>query len=125
MMNTYTNGTCALQFPSNYVLMDAEEMEYVDGGKYYGVNLSAKKCSKIADDLTDAGGILQISAYLCTGIAFIPGLQSALAGSAFFSACSGACSIGSFFFSNVAKRCGAYIGYDSNKNKIVYGYGTY
>ena len=34
MMNTYNNGTCALQFPSNYVLMDAEEMEYVDGGTY-------------------------------------------------------------------------------------------
>lgn len=31
-MNTYANGTAALQFPSNYVLMDAEEMEYVDGG---------------------------------------------------------------------------------------------
>lgn len=26
-----TNGSCALQFPSNYVLMDTEEMEYLDG----------------------------------------------------------------------------------------------
>lgn len=27
-----TYGTCALQFPSSYVVMDAEEMEYLDGG---------------------------------------------------------------------------------------------
>lgn len=31
-MYTYSNGTAALQFPSSYVLMEAEEMEYVDGG---------------------------------------------------------------------------------------------
>ena len=30
MSTTY--GACALQFPSNYVLMDTEEMEYLDGG---------------------------------------------------------------------------------------------
>lgn len=29
---TTTYGTCALQMPSNYVVMDAEEMTYVDGG---------------------------------------------------------------------------------------------
>lgn len=32
MMNTYANGTCALQFPSNYVVLNEEEMEYVEGG---------------------------------------------------------------------------------------------
>lgn len=32
MYNTYANGTCALQFPSSYVLMTEEEMTYVDGG---------------------------------------------------------------------------------------------
>ena len=31
-MNTYANGTCALKLPTNYVLVDDEEMEYLDGG---------------------------------------------------------------------------------------------
>ena len=31
---TTTYGTCTLQMPSNYVVMDAEEMEYLDGGFY-------------------------------------------------------------------------------------------
>ncbi|MEA5137347.1 MAG: hypothetical protein VB035_14555 [Candidatus Fimivivens sp.] len=29
---SHLNGTCALQMPSSYVLMDEEEMMYVDGG---------------------------------------------------------------------------------------------
>ena len=48
MMNTYANGTCALQFPSNYVLMDTEEMTYVDGGyrflsdEWYGTHVTSR-----------------------------------------------------------------------------------
>lgn len=37
-MTTYANGTAALQFPSSYTLLDAEEMEYVDGGFYIDRN---------------------------------------------------------------------------------------
>ena len=29
---TATYGTCTMQMPSNYVSMDAEEMEYLEGG---------------------------------------------------------------------------------------------
>jgi len=29
---TATHGACALQMPSNYGVMDAEEMEYLEGG---------------------------------------------------------------------------------------------
>lgn len=36
-------GACALQFPSNYVLIDAEEMEYLDGG----YKITKKECSDI------------------------------------------------------------------------------
>ena len=35
---TTTYGTGVLQMPSNYVGMDAEEMEYLDGGVYYSKN---------------------------------------------------------------------------------------
>ena len=37
-MDAYANGACALKFPSNYVMMDSEEMEYVDGGFYISYN---------------------------------------------------------------------------------------
>ena len=40
---TTTYGTCALQMPSNYVVMDAEEMEYLDGG--------APSCKTLANNL--------------------------------------------------------------------------
>ncbi|GAA0086067.1 hypothetical protein UT300007_25060 [Clostridium sp. CTA-7] len=46
----------ALQMPKNYVEIDREEMEYVDGGAEkinywwgYAINLSAKECSATAD----------------------------------------------------------------------------
>ena len=35
-------GTCAMQMPSNYVSMDTEEMEYLEGGAYY----SKAQCTK-------------------------------------------------------------------------------
>lgn len=32
MLNTYASGIAALKFPSHYVSVEAEEMEYIDGG---------------------------------------------------------------------------------------------
>ena len=46
-MMTYNNGTCALQFPSSYVAMDAEEMEYVGGG--YSFEMSRSTATIIID----------------------------------------------------------------------------
>ena len=48
MMNTYNNGTCALQFPSHYVPLTEEEMEYVDGGYYLSKQQCVGICSAIA-----------------------------------------------------------------------------
>ena len=42
-MMTYNNGTCALQFPSHYVPVTEEEMEYIDGGYY----LSKAACTGV------------------------------------------------------------------------------
>ena len=125
MMNTYANGTCALQFPSSYILMDAEEMEYVDGGKYYGVNLSAKKCNQLAYDLTVIGGVLTVSSLACKGLALIPGFQAAVAGVACYGALATAAGLTSWFFTEAGRRGGCYVGYDSTKKKLVYGYGKY
>lgn len=46
MYNTYANGTTALKMPSSYVLMDAEEMEYVDGGYTFLCNTRHHKQSR-------------------------------------------------------------------------------
>lgn len=43
-MMTYNNGTCALQFPSNYVALTEEEMTYIEGG-----GISCKVLSGIID----------------------------------------------------------------------------
>ena len=53
MMNTYTNGTCALQFPSSYVLMDAEEMEYIDAGA-----MSTRTAGLIIDGVIFAASVI-------------------------------------------------------------------
>lgn len=52
-----TNGTAALQFPSSYVLMSEEEMEYVDGGKvtYYKYGKGSKTG---VNDLFRAAGLM-------------------------------------------------------------------
>ncbi|MCI5919284.1 MAG: hypothetical protein MRZ75_08195 [Roseburia sp.] len=38
----------ALVMPSNYAVMDEEEMTYVEGGKVYKIQLSARQCGDIA-----------------------------------------------------------------------------
>lgn len=60
MSTTY--GSCALQFPSNYVLIDAEEMEYIDGGgvgqsvAYYTVKVGLN----VAVNAAFGGGTLSL-----------------------------------------------------------------
>ena len=137
MYNVYANGTAALKMPSSYVLMDAEEMIYVgggytflcnessSGGTFYGVNLSVSQCNSAANSLTTIGGVLTVSSLLCSGLALIPGLQAAVAGAGFYGALATVCSLSSWFFTEAANRGGAYVGYSSSKNKLLFGYGSY
>ena len=60
MMNTYNNGTCALQFPSSYVLMDAEEMEYVEGGATYKCVINSRTCNAIGISLAAGAAASQL-----------------------------------------------------------------
>ena len=55
----------------------------------------------------------------------IPGLQTAVAGAGFFGALATACGLSAWFFTEAAKRGGAYVGYRSSKNKLLYGCGKY
>ena len=114
-----------LRMPLGYVEMDAEEMEYLEGGKFYGVNLSKRQCQNLADNLTSIGGVLTISSLTCKAIAFIAGFQAALAGCAYYSALATGAGLSGWFFAEAAKRGGAYIGYESSTRKIVYGFGRY
>lgn len=52
-MYTNENGTAALKMPSNYTLLDAEEMEYVDGG--IDIRIKKNTCSTIATYVYGAG----------------------------------------------------------------------
>lgn len=55
----------------------------------------------------------------------IPGLQTAVAGAGFFGALATACGLSAWFFTEAAKRGGAYVGYRSSKNKLLCGCGKY
>lgn len=70
MVNTYTDGACALKLPSSYVPMSSEEMEYLEGGRttrsYVRTDyISASTCADISARLTDgAWGSTAVSAIL-------------------------------------------------------------
>ena len=126
MMNTYTNGTCALQMPSSYVLMTEEEMTYVDGGKFYGVSWSATTCGRIAKAWNGwAIGCTVLGAVITIAGAFIPcgnvvttaaGLTLAVGGLAF--------SLAASVLSAASYRGGIHIGYDSTARRFSWGYGA-
>ena len=98
-------------------------MTYVEGGKFYGVSLTAAQCVSIGDRITEMGMMLTFSSIACAAISLIPGLQAAVAGAAYFGRLATIASVSGWFFSCAAKRGGAYIGYDSTSKKFVYGYG--
>lgn len=52
-MYTNENGTAALKMPSNYTLLDAEEMEYVDGG--IDIRIKKNTCATVATYVYGAG----------------------------------------------------------------------
>lgn len=117
---TYTG---AMVLPQNAVVMQEEEMRYLEGGKYYGVNLTKKQCNRLAYNITAMGGILTISSLVCYGVAFIPGFQYAVAAAKYYGALATVAGLTSWFFTEAARKGGCYVGFDSKKKKIVYGYG--
>lgn len=76
MMNTYANGTSALQFPSHYVPLTEEEMTYVNGGYTVTKNwhsitlkLTGKETAQFLSDASWAAGIVVAATGLGGGVA--------------------------------------------------------
>ena len=66
----------ALVMPSSYAVMYEDEMTYVEGGKYYGVNWSAKDCKKLAEGLNTHSAIIGTYATVLGLISLIPGVNA-------------------------------------------------
>ena len=73
-------SSIALQLPKNYVEVEREEMEYVDGGRNYkeywwgqAVDLSPSECAAASDALSK-------SANICTKAAIAAGIGGFLTG---------------------------------------------
>lgn len=73
-----TYGICELQMPSNYVPMDAEEMEYLDGGLYF--NNSQVKNIVVAIGASTAGSVGAIAASVKVSAVLLAAKFSALGG---------------------------------------------
>ena len=84
----------ALVMPSNYVMMNEEEMTYLEGGKFYGVDLTAKECEDFATTLGALGLSFTVTALVGGVIGLIPSLQAALVGAKFFGKLATATTIG-------------------------------
>ena len=70
----YTNGTCALQMPSNYVVMDTEEMEYLEGGGTVKISISQRAVKQIISVGSSVAVSLVVAALTkCKTIATIAG----------------------------------------------------
>lgn len=119
-MKASYNGV--IDMPSSYVEMDREEMCYLEGGAFIGVDLSADQCAAVASALTVAGIAFTVTGFAATAIGFIPGLQAAFAAAKLCGAFASACTIGYAVFDYASRHNGMHIGYDTSSKQFVYGY---
>lgn len=125
-MTTYANGTAALKFPISYIPMNTEEMEYTDGGKFYGVSWSATTCGRIAKAWNGwAIGCAVLGAVVTIAGAFIPGGNIVTTAAGLTLAVGGlAFSLAASVLSTASYRGGIHIGYDSTARRFSWGYGA-
>ena len=110
----------ALVMPSSYAVMNEEEMTYVEGGKFYGVNLTAKQCANVSATLNVLGISFTITSLCATVIGYIPGLQAALAAAKYFGLLSTVCTISGVVFDYCSRNNGMSLGFESSTKKFVY-----
>ena len=110
----------ALVMPSSYAMMDEEEMTYLEGGKFYGVTLTAAQCGDVATTLGALGLSFTVTSLLATVISYIPGLQAVLAGAKFFGALATTCTIGWGVFDYCSRNKGMCLGFESSTKEFVY-----
>ena len=110
----------ALVMPSSYAVMDKEEMTYLEGGKFYGVNLTAKQCGDVATTLGVLGLSFTVTSLLAGVIGLIPGLKAALAAAKFFGSLATACTISWGVFDYCSRNNGMRLGFESSIKKFVF-----
>ena len=129
MSTTY--GSCALQFPNNYVLIDTEEMEYLSGGDFYISNANLKSVL-LACALNPVAAVFVAVGYykICTtlvgAMSAIGAKFGALAGAAgaVVGACIGALSaaaVAGTIFDAIVQGKGISIGWKKIMNTVPYG----
>lgn len=112
-----TYGTCALQMPSSYVLMDTEEMEYLDGGLYFSNSQIKGIVTAIGLSAANPGSVAAVTAAVKYSAAWLVvkfgalGLKGVIVGAALGGwIASQAKTIGERFFSALMKRKGVDFG---------------
>ena len=114
-----------LVMPDSYVVIDEEEMTYVEGGAFYGVNLSADMCKQLADGLNVNAIIIGTLGTVLSLLTLIPG-ASVLVGPAalYYGVVGTVLTLTSTWFSYAAQKGGCHFGYDSSTKKLSVGWGT-
>lgn len=110
----------ALVMPSNYVMMNEEEMTYLEGGKFYGVDLTAKECEDFATTLGALGLSFTVTALVGGVIGLIPTLQAALVAAKFLGKLATATTIGWAVFDYCGRNNGMRIGFESSTKEFVF-----
>ena len=117
-MDMCYDGT--LVMPSSYAVMEEEEMCYLEGGKFYGVDLTAEKCGTVAATLSFLGLSFSLTSRSATVISLIPGLKAALGPARFAGTLATVCTIGYVVFDYCSRHHGMKLGYESSSKKFVY-----
>lgn len=123
---SYTNNAAVLQFPNQYVPVEAEEMEYIDGGKFYGISWSAYTCGRIAKAWNGWSiGCAVLGAVVTIAGAFIPGGNIVTTAAGLTLTVGGAVfGLAAGVLNNASYRGGIHIGYDSSTRRFSWGYGS-
>ncbi len=95
-------------------------MMYLEGGKFYGVTLTAKQCGNVSATLTALGISFTVTALVADVIKFIPGLHAAVAAAKFLGLLSTVCTISGAVFDYCSRNNGMRLGFESSTKKFVY-----
>lgn len=110
---SYTNNAAVLQFPSHYVPVEAEEMEYIDGGAIKTYTISSAACEKIATVWNVIGAV---STIVGTILSFIGNANVAVKAAGVAIAIAGLTAfLAGGLFSTAAKRGGLNIRFDLSR----------
>lgn len=79
------SSTVELRMPENYVLLEPEEMMYLEGGRTLEATISARQCGLIAAEMGIGAYVLQAVGKYCP-VKVVSVVSAAIAGGLFFGA---------------------------------------